>query len=208
MILLLLEPTFERLNQFNKKLIYDHPLRFEQALSIVSERGIEADPAKVKGVVNLCRHLVTSKSCVVCRAGSSLWSQKLELDFNPFPVKTRTLFGGQSTKKKVFLPQTLMSAPVLSPPITYWRATPAFRVYHRRHFRILFLWQKTMTLGRKEKAIYYLRPCSQRLSTFSIWYWGEPAIKYTPKLSKRWKKHTLIYQTGKKKERRLAREST
>lgn len=85
---------------------------------IVSERGIEADPAKVKAVVNLCRHLVTSKSCVVCRAGSSLWSQKLELDVNPFPVKTRTLFGGQSTKKKVFLPQTFMSAPVLSPPIT------------------------------------------------------------------------------------------
>lgn len=69
------------------------------------------------------------------------------------------------------------------------------------------LWQKTMTLGRKEKAIDYLRPCSQRLSTFSIWYWGEPAIKHTPKLSKRWKKHTLIYQTGIKKIRR-EREST
>lgn len=64
------------------------------------------------------------------------------------------------------------------------------------------LWQKTMTLGRKDKAFDYLRPCSQRLSTFSIWYWGEPAIKHRPKLSKRWKKHTLIYQTGINKIRR------
>ena len=86
---------------------------------IVSERGIEADPAKVKAVVNLCRHLVTSKSCVVCRAGSSLWSQKLELDVNPFPVKTRTLFVWRPKhKEKVLIPQTFMSAPVLSPPIT------------------------------------------------------------------------------------------
>jgi len=66
----------------------------------VSERGIGADPAKVKAIVNLCRHLVTSKSCVVCRGGSSLWSQKLELDVNPFPVKTRTLFGRQSKHKE------------------------------------------------------------------------------------------------------------
>lgn len=68
------------------------------------------------------------------------------------------------------------------------------------------LWQKTMTLGRKEKAIDYLRPCSKRLSTFSIWYWGEPAIKHTPKLNKRWKKHTFLYQTGIKKIRREARK--
>lgn len=64
------------------------------------------------------------------------------------------------------------------------------------------LWQKTMTLGRKDKAIDYLRPCSQRLSTFSIWYWGEPAIKRRPKLSKRWKKHTLIDLSGINKIRR------
>lgn len=62
------------LNQFNKK--RSNPrlgLSSSKLLAfIVSERGIEADPAKVKAIVNLCRHLVTSKSCVVCRAGSSL----------------------------------------------------------------------------------------------------------------------------------------
>lgn len=74
MILLLLESTFERLNQFNKK--RSNPLiglsSSKLLAFIVSERGIEADPAKVKAIVNLCRHLVTSKSCVVCRVGSSL----------------------------------------------------------------------------------------------------------------------------------------
>lgn len=82
--------------------------------------------------------------------------------------------------------------------LLYWWATPAFRVHHRRHFLILGRYGKRRWLfevGRKEKAIDYLRPCSQRLSTLSIWYWGEPAIKRRPKLSKRWKKHTFIYQT-------------
>lgn len=106
----------------------------------MSERGIEADPAKVKAIVNLCRHLVTSKSCVVCRAGSSLWSQKLELDVNPFPVKTRTLFGRQSTKKEVFIPQAWSDLSYVCSRLVasyYWWATPAFRVHHRRHFLIL-----------------------------------------------------------------------
>lgn len=131
--------------------------------------------------------LVTSKNCVVCRAGSSLWSQKLELDVNPFTVKTQTLFGRQRTKKEdssslissflCLLPSCRLLLLVghscfsCSPPTTF----PYFGM----------LWQKTMTLGMKDKPIDYLRPCSQRLSTLSIWYWGEPAIKHRPKLSKR-----------------------
>lgn len=144
------------------------------------------------------------KSCVVCRAGSSLWSQKLELDVNPFPVKTRTLFGGQSTKKKVFIPQAWSDLSyVCSRLVASYYCHSCFSCSPPTTFPYFgTLWQKTMTQLRKEKAIDYLRPCSQRLSTFSIWYWGEPAIKHRPKLSKRWKKHTLIYQTWIKKIRR------
>ena len=116
------------------------------------------------------------------------------------------LFGRQSTKKELLRSSSLIwsflcllpscrllllvghSCFSCSPPTTF----PYFGT----------LWQKTMTLGRKDKAIDYLRPCSQRLSTFSIWYWGEPAIKHRPKLSKRWKKHTFIYLSGKNKIRR------
>jgi len=117
-----------------------------------------------------------------------------------FPSKRElTLFGRQSTKKEVFFPQAWSDLSYVCSRLVasyYWWATPAFRVHHRRHFLILGRYGKRRWLF-EDKAIDYLRPCSQRLSTFRIWYWGELAIKH---LSKRWKKHT--FQTGIKKIRR------
>lgn len=80
---------------------------------IVSERGIEADPAKVKAIalsMSSPRNLKELRS--LPGRFQPLIKKALKLYVNPFPVKTQTLFGGRSTKKS---PPLALSASLFTP---------------------------------------------------------------------------------------------